>query len=159
METIVLKIGDNAPDFTLKSDDGQSITLSALMGKRVVLYFYPKDNTSGCTTQACDFRDNLSRLQGQDVVVLGVSRDSLKSHTKFRGDHSLNFPLLSDEGGEVCEAYGVWVEKSMYGRKYFGIERTTFLIDAQGKIAHIWSKVKVPGHVEEVIGVLYSHSN
>lgn len=151
----MVNVGDRALDFELETDQsgeqGGKISLLSLKGKWIVLYFYPKDNTSGCTAEACDFRDHYPQFQALNTVVLGVSKDSLKSHGKFRTDHSLTFPLLSDESGEVCEKYGVWVEKSMYGKKYFGIERSTFLIDAEGGIAHIWRKVKVPHHVEEVL--------
>src|SRR3990167_9943270 len=125
----MLKIGDMAPDFSLMSDTQEQFTLSELKGKRIVLYFYPKDSTPGCTKEACDFRDSYQDFSAHNIVVLGISRDSLKSHTKFRTNHSLPFPLLSDESGEVCEKYGTWVEKSMFGVKYFGIKRTTFLID------------------------------
>ncbi len=150
----MLVIGDPAPDFTLHSDTGETIALSALKGKKVILYFYPKDNTSGCTKQACDVRDNIETIIARDAVVIGISKDSLKSHAKFRDNHQLNFPLLSDETGQVCGEYGTWVEKSMYGRKYMGIDRATFIIDEQGKITYIWRKVKVPGHLAEVIGKL-----
>ncbi|AIK96135.1 thioredoxin-dependent thiol peroxidase [Candidatus Odyssella acanthamoebae] len=150
----MLAIRDQAPDFTLRSDTGETIALSALKGKKVVLYFYPKDNTSGCTKQACDIRDNLAEIKAKAAIVIGVSKDSLKSHAKFRENHQLNFPLLSDETGEICEKYGTWVEKSMYGRKYMGIDRATFIIDEQGKISHIWRKVKVPGHLVDVLGKL-----
>lgn len=150
----MLNIGDKAPDFTLRSDTGETITLSNLTGKKVIIYFYPKDNTSGCTQQACDVRDNLAKFQAKDTLIFGISKDSLKSHTKFRTNHNLNFPLLSDESGEVCEKYGTWIEKSMYGRKYMGIDRTTFIIDSDGKIAHIWRKVKIPGHIEAILGKL-----
>lgn len=144
-------LNQHAPDFSLPSDDGQTIQLSALQGKKVILYFYPKDDTPGCTTQACDFREGASQFEDNQIVVLGVSRDSLASHEKFRLKHGLNFPLLSDTSGEVCEKYGVWVEKSMYGKKYFGIQRTTFLIDEAGIIRKVWSPVKVPGHVQAVL--------
>lgn len=150
----MLKIGDLAPDFNLMSDTGESFSLSALKGKWVVLYFYPKDNTSGCTVEACDFRDQESHFRGNDAVILGVSKDSLKSHGKFRTNHGLTFPLLSDESGEVCEKYGVWVEKSMYGKKYFGINRSTFLINPEGIIVALWQKVKVPNHVSDVLKAL-----
>lgn len=140
-----------APGFTLMTDTGACVSLSDFRGKNVVLYFYPKDDTSGCTAQACQFRDMLPDFSDGDAIVLGLSRDSIKSHQKFRDKYQLTFPLLADESGEVCEKYGVWVEKSMYGRKYFGIERTTFLINAEGIIQHIWPKVKVPGHAEVVL--------
>ncbi|MBB3064471.1 thioredoxin-dependent thiol peroxidase [Limibacillus halophilus] len=146
-----LNVGDKAPDFTLPSDGGGSISLSGLKGKTVVLYFYPKDDTPGCTKEACGFRDSLPDFTGIDAVVIGVSKDSVAKHDKFKAKYELPFPLVSDEDGSVCEAYGTWVEKSMYGRKYMGIDRATFLIDAEGKIASIWRKVKVPGHVEEVL--------
>jgi peroxiredoxin Q/BCP len=146
-----LKPGDKAPDFTMPSDGKGEISLSKLKGKKVILYFYPKDDTSGCTAEACGFRDNLPTFGKTDAVVIGVSRDSVASHDKFKKKHDLPFPLASDEDGKVCEAYGTWVEKSMYGRKYMGIERATFLIDDKGVIRNVWRKVKVPGHVEEVL--------
>ena len=147
----MITVGSMAPDFTLASDTGETVTLSDLKGKKVVLYFYPKDNTSGCTKEACDFRDALPDFDRQNVVVLGVSKDSLKSHASFRQKQNLNFPLLSDETCEVCEKYGVWVEKSMYGRKYMGIDRATFLIDEQGTVQAVWRKVKVPGHIDNIL--------
>ena len=147
----MINVGSQAPDFTLSSDADGIVTLSKLKGKKVVLYFYPKDNTSGCTKQACEFRDNLSSFNQKNVIVLGVSKDSLKSHANFRTKQDLNFPLLSDESGEVCEKYGVWVEKSMYGRKYMGIDRSTFLIDENGVVQKIWRKVKVTNHVLDVL--------
>ena len=146
-----LKVGDKAPAFALKTDGGGKISLSGLKGQNVVLYFYPKDDTSGCTAQACGFRDNLPKFGKLDAVVLGVSRDSAESHDKFKAKHKLNFTLGADDTGKVTEDYGVWVEKSMYGRKYMGIERATFLIDGKGVIRGIWHKVKVPGHVDEVL--------
>jgi thioredoxin-dependent peroxiredoxin len=146
-----LKVGDKAPDFTLPSDGGGKVSLKALKGKSVVLYFYPKDDTSGCTAEACAFRDALPDFSKVKAVVIGISRDSVASHDKFKTKYSLPFPLVSDEDGKVCEAYGTWVEKSMYGRKYMGIERATFLIDGKGLIRGIWRKVKVPGHAEEVL--------
>ncbi|HXQ42490.1 MAG TPA: thioredoxin-dependent thiol peroxidase [Candidatus Udaeobacter sp.] len=146
-----LKPGDKAPDFTLPSDGGGKIALSKLKGRKVILYFYPKDNTSGCTAEACGFRDNLAKFAKADAAVIGISRDSVKSHDNFKKKYDLPFPLAADEDGKVCEAYGTWIEKSMYGRKYMGIERATFLIDAKGVIRNIWHKVKVPGHVEEVL--------
>jgi peroxiredoxin Q/BCP len=146
-----LKTGDKAPDFTLSTDGGGQINLSKLRGKKVVLYFYPKDDTSGCTAQACGFRDSFANFGKSDAIVIGLSRDSVASHDKFKKKHELPFALASDEEGKVCEAYGTWVEKSMYGRKYMGIERATFLIDEKGVIRNIWRKVKVPGHVEEVL--------
>lgn len=146
-----LATGKKAPDFTLPTDGNGTISLEDLKGKTVVLYFYPKDDTSGCTKQACGFNDNLSGFNAVDAEIIGVSKDSVKKHDKFKEKYGLQFPLASDEEGEVCEKYGVWVEKSMYGRKYMGIERTTFLIDGNGVIQHIWNKVKVPGHIEDVM--------
>lgn len=144
----MLQQGDPAPDFTLPSDGGEDVTLSSLRGRKVVLYFYPKDDTPGCTVQACDFRDAASRLDGVDAVVLGVSPDSVSSHRKFRDKHGLNFPLLADEDRAVADAYGVWKRKKLYGRTFLGIERSTFLIDEQGRIAEIWRKVKPKGHAD-----------
>ncbi len=145
-----LQAGDTAPNFNLPADSGQQIKLSDYKGKKLILYFYPKDDTPGCTAESCDFRDNLKAFEKLGVSIIGVSKCSIKKHDKFKDKYSLNFPLVSDENGDMCEKYGVWVEKSMYGKKYMGIERSTFLIDETGKIEKIWSKVKVPGHVEEV---------
>lgn len=150
----MLKIGDKAPQFSLPTGDGKTLALKDLRGKKVILYFYPKDSTSGCTKEACAFQENLPALKKKGAVVVGVSADSASSHAKFAEKYDLNFPLVSDEKKEVLKAYGVWKEKSMYGRKYMGIERTTFLIDAEGKVAQIFSKVKVDGHVEEVVAAL-----
>lgn len=150
----MLAVGDKAPEFRLPSDDGRTYALRDLRGKKVVLYFYPKDDTSGCTKEACSFRDNLGRVSSKGAIVLGVSRDDLDSHVKFRDKYELNFPLLADVDGKVTEAYGVWKEKNMYGKTYWGIERTTFLVDADGRIARIWPKVKVEGHTEEVLAAL-----
>ncbi len=146
--------GKPAPDFTLPSDQEGDVTLSGLRGRRVVLYFYPKDDTSGCTVQACELRDELPRFEGVDAVVLGVSPDSVASHGKFRAKYDLNFPLLADEDHSVAEAYGVWKEKSMYGRKYMGIERSTFLIDEEGIVMEAWRKVKPKGHAQLAAGAL-----
>lgn len=146
-----LEIGDTAPDFTLPTDGNGTIALSDLKGEKVVLYFYPKDDTPGCTKESCAFNENLSTLNEMNAQVIGMSKCSVKKHDKFKAKYDLNFPLASDEDGEVCEAYGTWVEKSMYGKKYMGIERSTFLIDEQGKIKQIWRKVKVNGHVEAVM--------
>jgi peroxiredoxin Q/BCP len=148
---MTLDAGDKAPDFTLPTDGGGSISLKDLKGKKVVLYFYPKDDTPGCTKEACGFRDSLPDFYGVDAVVIGVSKDSVAKHDKFKAKYELPFTLVSDEDGSLCEAYGTWVEKSMYGRKYMGIDRATFLIDGQGAIARVWRKVKVTGHVEEVL--------
>ncbi|WP_010299254.1 thioredoxin-dependent thiol peroxidase [Candidatus Odyssella thessalonicensis] len=150
----MLTIGDQAPDFTLPSDQEGMLTLSHLRGQKAVLYFYPKDNTSGCTRQACDLRDNLNAITAKGAQVIGISKDSVKSHQKFRENYQLTFPLLSDESGEVCEKYGTWIEKSMYGRKYMGIDRATFIIDEKGIISHIWRKVKIPSHIGEILGKL-----
>lgn len=146
-----LEIGDRAPDFTLSTDDGGKVRLSDLKGQRVVLYFYPKDDTSGCTAEACQFRDLFRNFRRTDASIIGISRDSIASHGKFKKKYKLPFILASDEAGKVTERYGVWVEKRMYGRKYMGIERTTFLIDKKGTIRGIWRKVKVPGHAKEVL--------
>ncbi len=150
----MLNVGDIAPDFTAEDQDGNTHRLKQYRGQTVVLYFYPKDLTSGCTTQACDFRDNLNRLAAGNVVLLGVSPDTVKSHRKFADKESLNFPLLADPEKELVNRYGVWVEKSMYGRKYMGVERTTFILDKRGRIKHIFPKVKVQGHVQEVLNAL-----
>jgi len=143
--------GKKAPDFNLPTDGGGTASLKALRGKMVVLYFYPKDDTSGCTAEACGFRDEHPKFSRAKAQVIGISRDSVKSHDRFKAKHDLPFTLVADEDGKVCEAYGTWVEKSMYGRKYMGIERATFLIDGEGVVRKIWRKVKVPGHVEEVL--------
>jgi peroxiredoxin Q/BCP len=144
-------VGDKAPDFTLPTDGGGRLALKELKGKIVVLYFYPKDDTSGCTAEACAFRDSLPDFSKVKAKVVGISRDSVASHDRFKTKYKLPFPLASDEEGKVCAAYGTWVEKSMYGRKYMGIERATFLIDSKGVIRGVWRKVKVPGHAEEVL--------
>ncbi len=146
-----LKVGDKAPDFTLPTDGGGSISLKELKGKTVVLYFYPRDDTPGCTAEACAFRDSLPDFSKVEAEVVGISRDSVASHDKFKKKFKLPFPLASDEDGNVTEAYGVWVEKSMYGKKYMGIGRATFLIDGKGVILDIWRKVKVDGHTDEVL--------
>lgn len=146
--------GEMAPDFTLPTHDGSDLTLSSLRGRPVVLYFYPKDDTSGCTTQACGLRDAFPRFEAADAVILGVSPDSVKSHVKFRDKYDLPFTLLADTEHQVAELYGVWKEKSMYGRKYWGNERTTFVIDAEGRIAHVFEKVKPASHADEVHGAL-----
>jgi peroxiredoxin Q/BCP len=145
------EISQAAPDFTLPGTEGGEITLSALKGKAVVLFFYPRDDTSGCTKEAQGFTEHREAFEKAGAAVFGISKDSLASHEKFAAKRGLTVPLLSDENGTVCEDYGVWKEKSMYGKTYMGIERSTFLIAADGTIARIWSKVKVPGHVEEVL--------
>lgn len=150
----MLEVGDRAPEFKAPSNTGKTISLKDFRGKKVVLYFYPKDNTSGCTKEACSFRDNMARLKRKGTVVLGVSPDSVASHERFAAKHELPFPLLSDPEHEVAESYGVWVEKSMYGRKYMGIQRATFVIDEKGKLSAVFPKVKVAGHVDEVLTVL-----
>jgi len=142
-----VEIGEKAPDFTLPTDGNGSVTLSALKGKKVVLYFYPKDDTSGCTAEACGFRDASPDYSGAGSVVIGISKDSVASHDKFKKKYELPFTLASDADGKVCEAYGVWVEKSMYGKKYFGTERTTFIIGPDLRIVNILKKVKPAEHV------------
>ena len=149
-----LKVGQKAPDFTVLTDSGEKSKLSDFKGKKVVLYFYPKDDTPGCTKEACAFRDGISEIRRQGAVVLGVSTDSVDSHKKFKSKFDLNFPLLADTDKKIIESYGVWKEKSMYGKKFMGIERTTFVIDEQGKIAHIFPKVKVDQHYDEVLEAL-----
>lgn len=151
---IMLKIGDKAPDFRLKSDMGENISLKDLKGKKVILYFYPKDMTSGCTAEACDFRDNIKKFEKKNTVVIGVSADDTASHQKFKEKYDLPFTLLSDETKGMLKDYGVWKEKSMYGKMYMGIERTTFVIDEKGKIEKIFSKVKVDGHINELLEVI-----
>jgi thioredoxin-dependent peroxiredoxin len=147
----MLKVGDKAPDFKLKADNGETLSLKNYKGKKVVLYFYPKDMTSGCTVEACDFRDNIKKIEKKNAVVIGVSADDTKSHVKFKEKHDLPFTLLSDESKKMLGDYGVWREKNMYGKKYMGIVRTTFVIDEQGKIEKVWEKVSVTGHVDEVL--------
>lgn len=149
-----LQVGDIAPDFSLESDTGQKASLKDFRGKKVVLYFYPKDDTPGCTKEACNFRDSLNSITSKDAVVLGVSMDNVSSHKKFREKYLLNFPLLSDPSGKVTRAYGVYKQKNMYGFIRWGIERSTFIIDEEGKIAKIWRKVKVDGHKDEVLQAL-----
>jgi thioredoxin-dependent peroxiredoxin len=146
-----LSIGTRAPAFSLPATDGREISLDSLKGRKVVLYFYPKDDTSGCTLEAQNFQALKQDFAAADTEIIGVSPDSLKSHEKFRAKYGLDFALASDEATAMLQAYGVWVEKSMYGRTYMGVERTTLLIDREGMIAQVWSKVKVPGHAEEVL--------
>lgn len=148
---MTIEAGTPAPDFTMPTDGGGSISLSDLRGQKVILYFYPKDDTPGCTTEACGFRDAMPDFSGSGATIIGVSKDSVTRHDKFKAKHDLPFLLGSDESSGVCEAYGVWVEKNMYGRKYMGIERATFLIDEKGLVQHVWRKVKVKGHVDAVL--------
>ena len=146
-----IDVGDKAPSFTLPADGGGKVSLRDFKAKTVVLYFYPKDDTSGCTAEACAFRDALPDFSKVKAEIMGISRDPVTSHDKFKAKYDLPFRLASDEEGKVCEAYGTWVEKSMYGRKYMGIERSTFLIDGEGVIRNVWRKVKVPGHADAVL--------
>ena len=150
----MLQENDLAPDFELPADDGSTVKLSALRGKKVILYFYPKANTPGCTTESCEFRDLTSQIEEKGAVVLGISPDPVKAVKKFRDDFDLPFRLLADADHEVAEAYGVWGEKSMYGRKYMGVDRTTFLIDEDGRIERVYRKVKPAGHAAEVLAGL-----
>ena len=146
--------GKKAPAFKAKSSTGETVTLKDLEGTNVVLYFYPRDDTPGCTKEACGFRDNLKRIEKHGATVFGVSRDDLASHEKFVNKYELNFPLLSDDKGKITEAYGGWNEKNMYGKKSMGSERSTFLIDGEGKIRKVWRRVRVDGHVDKVIEAL-----
>lgn len=148
---VELSVGDKAPAFSLPTDGGKTISLASLKGKNVVLYFYPKDDTPGCTVEAKDFRDSMKDFEKLNTIILGVSKDSVKSHDAFKEKYCLPFPLVSDEAGGLCADYGVWVEKSMYGKTYMGIERATFLIGKDGIIKNIWRKVKVDNHVQEVL--------
>lgn len=150
----VLKVGIKAPEFSLPAGDGKNLSLSDFRGKKVVLFFYPKDMTSGCTKEACSFQEHLGALKRKGAVVIGVSADTPSSHEKFAAKYNLTFPLVSDEKKELVKKYGVWKEKSMYGKKYMGIERTTFVIDEKGFISHIFPKVKVEGHTEEILQAL-----
>ena len=151
----MLEEGKKAPDFKLPGDADKTIHLGALKGSKVVLFFYPKDDTSGCTKEAIAFTDLAAKFKKAGAIVIGLSPDSVASHVKFRDKHGLKVPLASDEDKKVLEKYGVWVEKSMYGRKYMGVERSTFLIDEKGKIVRIWRKVKVPGHAEAVLDAVH----
>ncbi len=147
-----LTVGNNAPDFSLPTDSGKNLSLSVFFNKRnVVLYFYPKDDTPGCTIEAKDFRDKINDFSSLHTVIIGVSKDSVKCHANFKVKYSLPFYLVSDENVEILEKYGVWAEKSIFGKKYMGIERTTFLINKKGRIVKIWKNVKVSGHVNEVL--------
>ncbi|HEY8190610.1 MAG TPA: thioredoxin-dependent thiol peroxidase [Micavibrio sp.] len=154
----VLAEGHKAPDFKVAADNGKTVALGDYAGEKLILYFYPKDDTPGCTMQACGFRDHLPAFGKLKTAVLGISKDPLIKHERFRGKYDLNFPLGSDEDGKMCEAYGVWIEKSMYGKKYMGIDRSTFLIDEKGEIVKIWRKVKIPGHIEELMKTIRSAS-
>lgn len=149
--SLMPQAGDSAPTFTLAMDGGEEFSLTAQKGKFVVLYFYPKDDTPGCTVEAKEFRDLYAQFTKAGAEVCGISRDNLASHAKFKCKYELTFPLLSDEDGKVCEAYSTWVEKSMYGKKYMGIQRATFLVNPQGELACVWPKVKVEGHAAEVL--------
>ena len=144
-------VSDIAPDFTLPSTDGTDVTLSSLRPAAVVLFFYPRDNTPGCTKESIGFSEQMQAFADAGVTILGISKDSVKKHDNFVAKHGLLTIMLSDEHGQTCEDYGVWTEKKMYGKTFLGIERTTFLIDAEGRIAQVWKKVKVPGHVEDVL--------
>lgn len=148
------KVGDKAPDITLPSDGGGSVSLKDYKGQKVIVYFYPKDDTPGCTAESCSLSDNISSLNKLNCAVIGVSKDSVKKHDKFKEKYGLKFPLASDAEGDVCERYGVWAEKKFMGRKYMGILRTTFLIDENGIIEKVWENVKVDGHTDEIIAAL-----
>jgi peroxiredoxin Q/BCP len=149
-----LQEGDKAPDINLPADGGTTVNLADYQGQKVLVYFYPKDDTPGCTKESCSLSENLSALNNLNCAVVGISKDSVKKHDKFKAKYKLQFPLASDEEGDVCERYGVWSEKSMMGRKYMGINRTTFLIDENGTIEKIWPNVKVDGHTEEILEAL-----
>lgn len=151
---MTLDVGDKAPAVTLPVSGGGELALSRLKGKAVVVYFYPKDNTSGCTKEAQDFQAAMPKFKKAGAEVIGVSKDTVASHDKFAAKYDLSFPLMSDTEGKACEAFGTWVEKSLYGRKYMGIERATFLIDAKGVVRNVWRKVKVPGHVDAVLAAV-----
>ncbi|MFX3631289.1 MAG: thioredoxin-dependent thiol peroxidase [Candidatus Pristimantibacillus sp.] len=151
MEWLTVEIGQAAPDFTLPASNGESVTLSEFLGKKVIIYFYPKDSTPACTQQACDFRDAYSALANKGAVVLGISPDPIKSHQKFIGKQELPFLMLSDTDHEVCELFGVWQLKKLYGKEYMGVVRSTFLIDEKGQLLREWLKVKVKGHVQQVL--------
>ncbi len=149
-----LQVGQRAPAFSLQDQDGVAVSLSDFAGKKVVLYFYPKDDTPGCTREACAFRDGSEQMRSSGAVVIGVSVDAASSHARFRAKYGLTFPLLADVDRRVVQAYGVWKEKSLYGRTYMGTERTTFIIDEQGRIARVFAEVKVDGHLDEVLAAL-----
>ena len=149
-----LTIGDKAPDFTIATDGGGTFSLLEMRGHNVIIYFYPKDDTPGCTKEACEFRDSLPDFSNSSSKIIGISKDTVAKHDKFKSKYELSFTLGADLEGDVCEIYGTWVEKSMYGRQYMGIERATFLVDKEGVLQGIWRKVKVKGHVEEVLGAV-----
>lgn len=149
-----LNEGDKAPEFSLPSDGGGTVSLGDYKGQKVIVYFYPKDDTPGCTKESCSLSENISSLNKLGCAVIGISKDSVKKHDKFKEKYNLQFPLGSDEGGDTCERYGVWAEKKFMGRKYMGILRTTFLIDENGTIEKIWKDVKVEGHTEEILKAL-----
>ncbi|WP_341756772.1 MULTISPECIES: thioredoxin-dependent thiol peroxidase [unclassified Candidatus Tisiphia] len=154
---MILKVGDIAPNFTMSIGEDIKMNLSDLSGKFVVLYFYPKDDTPGCTIEAGDFNKLKAEFEKMNAIIVGVSKDNLDSHDKFKKKYCLDFDLASDSNSDTCEKYGVWVEKSMFGKKYMGVERTTFLIDKKGKIVHIWSKVQVARHAEDVLNQVKAH--
>lgn len=153
---MMISIGQKAPDFTLPTDEGKTFRLSDYLGQKVVIYFYPKDDTPGCTTEACDFRESMEQFNQLNCKVIGISRDSIASHVKFKEKYELNFPLGSDEDGAVCKLYGTWAEKSMFGKKYFGVNRCTFLVNEQGNIQFIWPKVSVSSHIKDILKLLKS---
>jgi len=150
----MIQAGEQAPEFELETDGGRAVALADLRGKRVVLFFYPKDDTSGCTKEACGFRDRIPEFEAHDVVVLGISPDDVRSHDKFVSKYDLNFPLLSDPGHVVADAYGTWGPKKLYGREYEGVHRTTFLIGADGTMERVWKKVKPADHASEILAAL-----
>ena len=152
----MVDVGDKAPDFTMATDGDGEVSLAGLNGRTVVLYFYPKDDTPGCTKEACGFRDLKAEFAAAGAEIIGLSKDTAAKHDKFKAKYDLPFTLASDVDGAVCERYGTWVEKSMYGRKYMGIDRATFVIDGNGVVRHVWRKVKVPGHVDAVLEAVKS---
>ncbi len=154
----MIKEGDKAPEFSLESDDGRKVSLSDYLGKDVVLYFYPKDGTSGCTREATEFRDMINEFERKNIVILGVSKDSVKSHQKFKQKNKLPFTLLSDPEGKVLSLYGVWKEKRRYGKTFMGTERTTFLIDGKGVVKKVYRKVRVKGHAQACLMDLAAHN-
>ena len=158
-EDMMISIGDNAPQFTLSTNGGGQFSLADAAGKYLILYFYPKDDTPGCTKEAIGFSEERAAFEAQNAMVVGVSRDTVKKHDKFISKYELRIPLIADEDGSLCEAFGTWVEKQMYGKTYMGIERATFLISPEGKLLKIWRKVKVPGHVDEVLAQLQSFNS